>query len=464
MFKKSFRMLLVFCFMALGFQSIAFAGSSNIVNWNQTYTYEVMTQDIQELANTYPDLITYKSIGKTAYGRDIWAVKLGNGEATVFFNGSHHAREWLTTTLNMYMIDQYAQAYTNNGTISDYNVRDLLSKVTIWFVPMVNPDGVTLQEKGANAFPASVRSNLIKMNGGATDFSKWKANAQGVDPNRQYDADWEHITDVSGYPNWKNYKGTAPLEIPEAKSLVDFTYQIDPQIAVAYHSAGQILYWNFHNKPENLQRDKQMALNISDMTGYSLVKPTPNPSGGGYTDWFIQEFGRPGLTPEIGIKPGEDNLPVSAFPTIWQQNKAMGLYIANEGYQLWQQKVPVKKIDTQVTLVEPVNAIHDSPSNPTTYCYLSPQTVHAFEQQGNWFHIDTWLGDKWIYSKYAIVGGSEQTSEYVSLDKTTEIRNLPNIDASYVMGSVSPQKVHAVEKWNNWYKIETWMGEQWIQV
>ena len=82
-----------------------------IVNTNQVYTYEKMEQDIVKLAKAYPDLITYKVIGKSEYGRNIYAVSLGKGESAVFINGSHHAREWLTTSLNMNMIEQYAASY-----------------------------------------------------------------------------------------------------------------------------------------------------------------------------------------------------------------------------------------------------------------------------------------------------------------------------------------------------------------
>ena len=132
------------------------ASAASIVNAATTYTYDRMTRDIQTLAKTYPNVIQYRSIGKTKYGRDIWAVGLGSGSATIFINGSHHAREWMTTTLNMTMIEQYAAAYTANRKYEGYNARAILDKTTIWFVPMVNPDGVTLQQLGLSAFPASV--------------------------------------------------------------------------------------------------------------------------------------------------------------------------------------------------------------------------------------------------------------------------------------------------------------------
>jgi hypothetical protein len=44
------------------------------------YTYEKLNQELHSLSQTYPDLIQVKSLGKTKYGRDIWALKLGKGK------------------------------------------------------------------------------------------------------------------------------------------------------------------------------------------------------------------------------------------------------------------------------------------------------------------------------------------------------------------------------------------------
>lgn len=460
MFKNTSCFLVVIILCSFCIPLLAMASAADTVNPEQVYSYETMANDIKKLAETYPGIVSYKSIGKTAYGRDIWAVKLGKGPATVFLNGSHHAREWMTTALNMYMIDQYAQAYKQNLVYEGYPVKDLLDKVTIWFVPMVNPDGVTLQQYGVAAFPEEVRNQLIQMNGGSSNFERWKANANGLDPNRQYDADWENIKNAAYWPGWMNHKGTAPVEGEEAKALVAFTYEINPEIAVAYHSAGQILYWFFHNTPENMDRDKAMADDISNMTGYSEVIPVANPSGGGYTDWFIQEFGRPGFTPEIATKTGETSVPLSQWNTVWYQNKSLGLYIANKGYKLWLEKAPIEKIDSKLQIFG-AKELYNHPDGGFTGAMISSQTVQSFEKKGDWFHIRTWLGDNWISGKEVAVGNVENLDSKVELIDTASFYQYP-LDGSSAIAQLSPQSLYAVQKLNNWYKVKTWMGEYWI--
>lgn len=321
-----------------------------VINPNQVYTYEQMETDIIKLAATYPELISYKIIGKSEYGRDIYAISLGKGGANVFINGSHHAREWMTTTLNMYMIDQYAMAYRNGSKINNYNARNILNKATIWFIPMVNPDGVSLQQYGLKPFPESVHQELIKMNGGSKDFKRWKANAKGVDLNRQYNANWANIKSNPGKPSYENYKGTQPHSASEVKAVLSLVAEIDPEVSVSYHSSGEILYWNFHQTGTWYQRDHGYAKQIGGMTGYSLVYPGTNPSGGGFTDWFIINYKRPAFTPEISRYYAETSPPLSEFTRVWNQNKAVGLYVANLGYSLNQARLStvIKDADKKV--------------------------------------------------------------------------------------------------------------------
>ncbi|MFG6119291.1 M14 family metallopeptidase [Thalassobacillus sp. B23F22_16] len=302
--------------------------SASQVNPDTAYSYDVLTKDIQALADRYPNAITYQSIGTSPYGREIWAVKVGSGEQNILVNGSHHAREWLTSTLNMKMVEEYAKAYTNNTTINGFQVRTLLDDVAIWFVPMVNPDGVTLQQQGLGAFPSSVHNDLKAMNDGSSDFTRWKANAKGEDLNRQYPADWENIKHSSGKPYYKDFKGYYPMQAVESQHLASFTYETGPRSTIAYHSAGEIIYWYFNQDGKQYDRDNKVVDNIGLITGYQPVSPEPNPSGGGYTDWFVDEFKRTGLTIEIGAYPGERHLPTSAFEQIWNKNKIVPLRMA----------------------------------------------------------------------------------------------------------------------------------------
>ncbi|MCL6626282.1 MAG: peptidoglycan-binding protein [Alicyclobacillus shizuokensis] len=308
-----------------------------IVNPYQTYTYNKMVQDIQSLTRKYPDLVHSEVVGRTVYGRDIYAVSIGKGKPTAFINGAHHAREWITTVLNMYMIDQYAQAYEKGQSIGGYNVRNVLNNATIWFIPMVNPDGVTLEQSGLSAFPRSSWKKLISWNGGSSNFKRWKANAQGIDPNLQYDGGWADIRyDLVNHPSYEDYKGPKPYYINEVKAVLKLINQINPQDEVAYHSSGRVIYWGYKLSRSQESTDYWYATKVKSMTGY-YIEPIGASGGGGLTDWWTHNVGRPGLTVEVGTYVGDQPVPLDQFSTIWNQNKAVGLFMAQQAISLYKQ-------------------------------------------------------------------------------------------------------------------------------
>ncbi len=93
-------------------------------------------------------------------------------------------------------------------------------------------------------------------------------------------------------------------------------------------------------------RDHVYAKKIGSMTGYRLVYPGKNPSGGGFTDWFIEAKKKPGFTPEISRYVYETNPPLSEWSGVWKQNQATGLYTAQESAKLYDVKMK-KETDKQ---------------------------------------------------------------------------------------------------------------------
>ena len=246
--------------------------SLDVVYTNIDYTYDIMKRDLEGLKARYP-FIEVASAGKSELGKELYYVKLGNGPNKVFYNGSHHAIEWITTVLLMKFIENFAKAYASGQTLEGYNAQDIWNKSTIYVMPMVNPDGVDLVLNGLD------RSNpyyndLIKWNNGSADFSKnWSANIRGVDLNHNYDAMWQQSKDAEeSYgvygPGPSRYSGTAPESESESKAVADFTRKNDFRLVIAYHSQGEVIYWNFQNLASAEAR--RIGEIFSRLSGYEL--------------------------------------------------------------------------------------------------------------------------------------------------------------------------------------------------
>ncbi|WP_419883265.1 M14 family zinc carboxypeptidase [Peribacillus sp. B-H-3] len=303
---------------------------AQIIQEDHIYTYEKMEKDLNDLQKKYK--FGLKSLGITQKGKKIYAAHLGEGEESIIITGSHHGREWLTSLLLMKMLEQYAKAYHLNEPISRYP-SEILNKVSIWFVPMVNPEGVSIQQGDLSLYNWKEKLALMKMNRYSLNFMRWKANGQGIDLNRQYPAGWSNVETGINHPSYHFYKGKYPLQAKEAAALASFTQKIRPLLAVAYHTSGREIYWKYQNKQENVIRDYLLASKTAKMTSYLLSVPEKHATGSGYTDWFITEFKRSAITLEAGPPAGETSVPMKVFKEEWQRNKYVGIMLAEEAYK-----------------------------------------------------------------------------------------------------------------------------------
>ncbi|CAM4452874.1 M14 family metallopeptidase [Paenibacillus tarimensis] len=458
-------LIMLMCFL-LFISIMPFSGSAAaayIVNPKQTYTYKIMVRDLKKLEQAYPELIKTHSLGKSEYGRDIWAVDLGRGPAVMMLNGSHHAREWITTILLMTMVDRYAQAYVRDTTWNGYSVRELLDHVTFRIIPMVNPDGVTLQQQGLSAFPAADHAALLKMNGGSRNFKRWKANAKGIDLNRQYPAGWTSIRNPAPRPYYMNYKGVKPLQAKEAQVMAEATLAASPELALAYHSSGEIVYWHFHTKPASVARDKALVRRYSTMTGYRIVAPSANPSGGGYTDWFISTFDRPGMTPELARPAGEVHVPLTEWDRIWRQHQNTGWMLAAEGYKLWMGRQQAVQADHELRLTRTERASKWPQLKSAKLDIVYPGRYEVLRVKGDWAEIATASGSRWISTGAAVQGTFEILQDtWLEVSPTTGLYASP-LDRLPTAARLSRQTVQAMERWQDWYLIPTYRGAFWVK-
>ena len=259
------------------------------------YDYNALQKDIDKITKRYP-FIQIETIGKSINRRDIFALRLGKGEKEVFYNGTHHALEWITSKLLMRFVFDYCKAYIKGRRLEGYNIRHLFDTVSIYIVPMVNPDGI----------------EIAKYN------DKWQANARGVDLNHNYDAKWKEgcaIAEAMGYgkPGATKYSGKYPESEPETKAVANFTRSKNFEYVIAFHSQGEVIYWKYGDVvPPNAEA---LALMLSSASGYALDETEGVASYSGYKDWFMDKFNRPGFTVEVGL--GKNPLPLSQFDIIY---------------------------------------------------------------------------------------------------------------------------------------------------
>ena len=293
-----------------------------IVKTDVPITSQSNDRMILDIVNTYPFCRT-EELTATVFQRPVRTLVIGTGPRKVIFTASHHANEWITSYILLKFAEDFADAIAGGKQIAGVDAKTLADEVTIYMVPMVNPDGVDLVTGAIQ--PGDIQYDLAQRL--AQDYPAipfpdgWKANLLGVDLNLQYPAGWLQAREIKfsqGYtrPGPRDYVGRAPLNQLETQALAGYTEFIDPELILAYHSQGGEIYWQFRNY--EVPGAKELGEELARVSGYTLADVPYESAFAGYKDWFIQQFRRPGYTIEVGE--GINPLPLSQFDEIYRDN------------------------------------------------------------------------------------------------------------------------------------------------
>ena len=284
------------------------------------YDYIEMKKTIDAMCCGNPVLRQF-TIGKSCAGRDIMALKIDSDSEYVLFTAAFHGSEHITSNILLLFLEEFIYAYTHNRSLAGINVRKALGNRGIIFVPRVNPDGCEISIHGALGCGREA-GNIYKMCNG--DFTHWNANLRGVDINHNFDAGWQELHNLerkSGIlgPAPTRFGGEKPHSEPETVALVNLCKEYNIHHALALHSQGEVIYWNYNG--HETKTAKRMAEIMAATSGYALDVPIKLATGGGFKDWFISHYLRPAFTVEVGS--GRNPLPITDATKIYGDIREM---------------------------------------------------------------------------------------------------------------------------------------------
>jgi len=315
-----------------GTAQIFFGATDTVVDSSKReYSYEEMCADLAELARIYPNMFTYESIGQSVAGREIYVVCLGNprAEKQVLVSAGIHGREYLTPLLAMKQLEFYLR-YWHVGAYNGMRYPELFDRCAFYIVPMSNPDGIMLSQAGIDSLTdAALRQKVESVY--QADFEKkytsqtnineylkfWKANVNGVDLNRNFDALWQDYRGGEPDPSHKNYKGPSAMSEPEARALASLTDSLSNPVAVlCIHSQGEVLYWDCGQSESLRTATRDFTAIVAARTGYEMIYEVNNDAS--FSDWCALERGLIAITVETGK--GTCPLFIDKFTAIWADN------------------------------------------------------------------------------------------------------------------------------------------------
>jgi len=222
------------------------------------------------------------SIGKSVLGKDLIACHVGKESGKqVFIQAGIHAREYVTSLLALSQAQELSRKNLNYG---------------VYFVFCANPDGVKVILDGFSALRDKERQFCEEK---GFDHKLFKANANLVDLNTNFDALWGQGRSNVFSPNFENYVGEKAESEPETKALRHFAEIIKPCMTLSYHTKGEVIYYGFDTQSnQSLRRDKDAGMALGKSLGFALERSFF--SCGGFKDWACDRLDVPSFTIEFG--------------------------------------------------------------------------------------------------------------------------------------------------------------------
>lgn len=244
-----------------------------------------MQQELQKLQADFGKKCVVEIYGQSERNRPLYALRIGDDslENHILFQGAIHGREYITTQLLMVQSRKWLEA-------------SIQESVCLHILPMCNPDGVCISQQNQR---------------------RWKANARGVDLNRNFPAGWKTLHGAP-FPGAWGYKGPFPCSEPESAALALYTLRYPIRATVSYHASGSVIYWEYGQKQMVNVLSQKLARAIGQITGYPLAN-AKGLEAGGYKDWVIDALQIPSITIEVGH--GKAPLPDTKFTEIYRRNQ-----------------------------------------------------------------------------------------------------------------------------------------------
>ena len=211
--------------------------SASILAKGEYHTYDSAVAEITQTALEHSDIVHVDTIGYSVAGRALLAIRISDnpsaheGEPGIRLTGAHHGNEQISLEICLFMMNYLTDNYS-----TDSYVQGLVDTREIWIIPMVNPDGVVLNQR---------------------------RNANGVDLNRNYGYMWEGTGGDS-----------APFSEPETKAIRNHAQDNRFVLGFDYHSTAQYVNYLWDYTPI-LAQDNDLIVDLAheygDSTGYTPI-------------------------------------------------------------------------------------------------------------------------------------------------------------------------------------------------
>ena len=259
-------------------------------------TYEKIYYFLWELAQRYHTFTEFRVIGESHDARMIPMLEIGKGDVSVFCIGGVYGTDQLVPDFLVEMAKEYCQKEEYGWLMEDfYPVRELLDRIRLCIIPMVNPDGFEICRRGFRSVRNPIYRQMLKMQ--RIPREEFLTNARAVDIGKNFPTSSCVRGRICQEPGSEN----------ETKALMRILqeYQSRGLLSFSTREDGVVYYCKSRNFSNN-QRSSRLARNLQKCTGnrpsglLSRRNSTSEKNGiGSPEQYYAEKIKQPSLEIEI---------------------------------------------------------------------------------------------------------------------------------------------------------------------
>jgi g-D-glutamyl-meso-diaminopimelate peptidase len=265
----------------------------DLISKAEPFDYAALSDITQRLKNDYP-FLHYLNTGKSTLNKSIHTLIWGQGDNNVVYVSGINASDFPISMCLMQFMADICENYRMRTPFCGLSVRKLFNTARICIIPMLNPDGIEFRLHGAQP------PDEVVAGGPNVDFSRWVANARGVDIRKNFSVDFEARKESGfavGVSSPEAYGIHAESE-PETQAVCNFCRHAPVKKAFDFQGFDEKIYWDYGLRTSRKAFVK--AQKLSELSGFNLAEEGDSETKGGFIDWFVNVFSKPAFTIGLG--------------------------------------------------------------------------------------------------------------------------------------------------------------------
>jgi hypothetical protein len=228
------------------------AGISDYFDYAETTKFlRDLEANNSNFAKVY-DLNELYNLPKSSDGNSTLALQISKtpgvfaNKAKILIIGQHHARELMTH----HAVMDIAKKLLADLASKDATALSSLENTSIWFVPVVNPDGLNYVFTRDNMWRKNRRNN--------------SDGTYGVDLNRNYGFEWGSCGSNSSSTSSNIYKGLTPHSEVESLVMDKLNESLKAQYVISFHSSGNEVLFPYVCHQDKVITDQEVYFDLKD--------------------------------------------------------------------------------------------------------------------------------------------------------------------------------------------------------